>query len=166
MLQPILQMGRSMLAGCSRSTDFARVYTFRMVKTLACCHPLVKIFQHLDDISNLVIGKTSFGLVVAVCRYALHFKELAQQLLLAISQKSVVFLATAEATKFARIMGRHQVPMHVEKQGTDLGVDTAPTQHRATGKQSTRIRSTSGKAKKCGFLARKRQGEKSRNDTN
>ena len=44
--EPILELGRSILAGCSRSTDVARVYTLRMVKTLACCHPLVKIYQH------------------------------------------------------------------------------------------------------------------------
>ena len=31
--EPIFQMGRSILAGCSRSTDLARVYTLRMVKT-------------------------------------------------------------------------------------------------------------------------------------
>lgn len=51
--QPILQKVRSMLAGCSRSTGFARDYTLRMVKTLACCHPMVKVFQHIDNISSL-----------------------------------------------------------------------------------------------------------------
>lgn len=75
---PTLQMGRSMQACCPRPTDLARVYTPRMVKTLASCHPLAKVFQHVDDISNLAIGKTPFELVAAACRYALHFNELAE----------------------------------------------------------------------------------------
>ena len=68
------------------------------MKTLACCHPLVKIYQHVDDISNLVTGHTPNALVAAAVRYAMHFKELAQQLLLTISQKSMVVPAPPEAT--------------------------------------------------------------------
>ena len=153
--EPILELGRSILAGCSRSTDVARVYTLRMVKTLACCHPLVKIYQHVDDISNLVTGHTPNALVAAAVRYAMHFKELAQQLLLTISQKSMVVPATAEATRFARIVNRHAIPMKVEKQGVDIGVDTSSAHIRTTKMQTTRINKTKPKAKRAGFLSRK-----------
>ena len=95
--KPILQLGRPTLAGCKRSTDLARVYTLRLVKSLAEGHPCVQLYQHVDDISNLVTASTSFELVAAAVRYAMHFKQLTDELLLNISNKSAVVPATPEA---------------------------------------------------------------------
>ena len=61
-----------------------------MVKTLAASHPLVHLYQHVDDISNLVTASSPGALVTVAVRYALHFKDLCKQLLLQISEKSAV----------------------------------------------------------------------------
>ena len=60
---PIIELGRSILAGCKRSTHLARVYTIRAVRELDDKHPNVSLGQHVDDISNLVVARTENELV-------------------------------------------------------------------------------------------------------
>ena len=48
----ISNLGRSILAGCKRSTHLARVYTLRMVRELSSTHASTRTYQHVDDISN------------------------------------------------------------------------------------------------------------------
>lgn len=60
--RPIQAMGVSILAGCKRSTQFARVYTLRLVNGLAyrfAARQLpysVTLYQHVDDMSALVVA--------------------------------------------------------------------------------------------------------------
>ena len=49
-----------MLAGCKRSTHFARVYIVRMIKTLADTHKRhVDIYQHVGDMSTLITANST-----------------------------------------------------------------------------------------------------------
>ena len=57
---PIQTLGRSILAGCKRSTQLARVYTLQMVEALAKAHEgFTSLYIHVDDISALT--KASSG---------------------------------------------------------------------------------------------------------
>ena len=89
--QPILRLGRSILAGCKRSTDLARVYTLRLVSALAESHPLVTLYQHVDDISNLVVASSTDHLVSAAVEYAKDFARMVAALQLTISDKSTAY---------------------------------------------------------------------------
>ena len=52
--EPITALGRSILAGCKRSTQLARVCTLQMVKGLAQAHQgITSLYIHVDDISSL-----------------------------------------------------------------------------------------------------------------
>ena len=53
----IRNLGRSILAGCKRSTHLARVYLLEMIKNLAGQHKSTSVYVHVDDISNLTKGK-------------------------------------------------------------------------------------------------------------
>jgi hypothetical protein len=54
--EAIVKLGRSILAGCKRSTHLARVYTLTMVRDLAAKHKSIQLFQHVDDMSNIVVS--------------------------------------------------------------------------------------------------------------
>ena len=147
-----------MLAGRLRSTDFPHVYTLRIIKTLVCCHQLVKVFQDACDISSLVVGKPPCALRDGGMspRPALPGVPPSNSCsLFAKVRRGPGHPEHPGAKNFARIMSRHEMPMHAERQGIDIGVDTASALTTATGKQSKRIQSTKGKAKRCGSLARR-----------
>ena len=50
---------RSILAGCKRSTDFARVYTIRTVQRLHDLRERTSVYQHVDDISSNIVAPTA-----------------------------------------------------------------------------------------------------------
>ena len=78
-----------MLAGCKRASHFARVYTLRMVRALHKQHANVFLYQHVDDMSNLVVAQTRTSLVQRALHYAMDFKKWTLKLKLCISSKSV-----------------------------------------------------------------------------
>ena len=155
---PILDLGRSILAGCKRSTHLARVYTLRAVKELDEAHPQVSIGQHVDDISNLVIADSSDELVGNAVRFARHFVSIIKKLKMEISSKSIVVPNSGAAKRIASILENIGIPLKTGRQGVDIGVDTSSAATRATAKQQERLNDGSKKAKRSETLSRKNSG--------
>ena len=160
--EPITNMGRSMLAGCKRSTQFARVYTLRLVRSLAYNHAgnvlsrTVSLYQHVDDLSALVVADNKRAVVNAALDFTADFKAKTDLLQLEISDKSTVVPDNDETKKFARIAQQRNVPMKTASSGVDIGVDTAAASRRAVKKQSQRINATAKRARRTAIIARMR----------
>ena len=69
----IAKFGRSMIARCKRSTQLARLYTVGGIKQLARLHNSVQMYQHVDDVSNLVADESNQKAVVKTLRFAVDF---------------------------------------------------------------------------------------------
>ena len=156
--QVIAGMGRSILAGCKRSTHFARVYTIRMVRHLHQRHQYVKLYQHVDDISNLITAATKQSLVLRGSLYATDFKAWTDYLRLQISGKSVALPDTTEARRLVRICNKHGIKIKSAREGVDIGIGTSAATKRTTAKLRKRVNATRKRAKRCGVLSRCRVG--------
>ena len=140
--EAIAKFGRSMIAGCKRSTQLARLYTVGGIKQLAELHKGVQMYQHVDDVSNLVADDSKQNAVVKTLRFAIDFATMFNDLRLEISTKSTVVPDNDATRKVARILTQSGIPMKTAKAGVDIGVDTAAVQKRSVKKQSERIKDT------------------------
>ena len=125
-------------------------------KSLAQYHPLVALYQHVDDISNLVVASTAGRLVTAATEYAKDFARMVAALQLTISDKSTAVPNGTEARTFTQKVTSIRIPMKVEELGVDIGVDTSSAAKRTTRKQSQRIAKSKRRARKAG-LARSQE---------
>ena len=105
----IFGLGRSILAGCKRSTQLARAYTLRMVRRLAAAHPRVVLFQHVDDMTNLIKPETFSSYVEETVNYIMHFASETRRLKMEISEKSIILPVNEHTKKISRIAGREGV---------------------------------------------------------
>ena len=153
--EPIVRLGRSILAGCKRSTQMAAVYTLNMVKQLSDAHRNSKLYIHVDDISNLIKANSEAGLIREAIKYAKDFARHARGLLLTISDKTTAVPDSNATRKFASMAQRLNIPMKVAKEGVDIGVDTSSASRRTTKKQKARITQTRHRATRVALLARK-----------
>ena len=150
----IAKFGRSMIAGCKRSTQLARLYTVGGIKQLARLHNSVQMYQHVDDVSNLVADESKQNAVVKTLRFAINFATMFKDLHLEISTKTTVVPDNESTRKVARILTQSGIPMKTDKAGVDIGVDTAAGQRRSIKKQSGRIKETKKNAGRIGVLAK------------
>ena len=107
---PILEIGQSILAGCKRSTHLARVYTVAGIKELDEAHTDVTTGQHVDDVSNLTIGRNEDELVGRAVKYAVHFNSIMKRLRMTISCKSTVVPATKAGERIAKHLQNLGIP--------------------------------------------------------
>ena len=107
---PILEIGQSILAGCKRSTHVARVYTVTGIKELDDEHADVSTGQHVDDVSNLAVGRNEDELVGRAVRYAVHFNSIMKRLRMTISCKSTVVPATKAGERIAKHLQNLGIP--------------------------------------------------------
>jgi hypothetical protein len=155
---PILEIGQSILAGCKRSTHLARVYTVTAIKELDAEHENVSTGQHVDDVSNLAVGRNEDELVGRAVKYAVHFADIMKTLRMTISCKSVVVPASSAAIRIAKILQKVGIPMKCESVGVDIGVDTSSSSSRTTTKQQERLDAGAKKARRCDTLSKKNAG--------
>ena len=101
--QAIVKLGRSIFAGCKRSTDLARLYTLKMTTSLANNHCNILLLQHVDDMSNLAVTTTARQLVTDVVCYAKEFKEWTDRLKLTISPNTMIVPKTEVTKKIAGV---------------------------------------------------------------
>ena len=106
----IAKFGRSMIAGCKRSTQLARLYTVGGIKKLARVHKNIQLYQHVDDVSNLVADESGQNAVVKTLRFAVGFVEMCRNLRLDISTKSIVVPDSGSARKVARVLTESGIP--------------------------------------------------------
>jgi hypothetical protein len=152
--EAIMHFGRSIIAGCKRSTQLARLYTVSAVKQLASLHPGVSLYQHVDDISNLVVDETKQGVLVKALKLSSEFSVLVKGLKLDISNKSCAVPENDTTRKLARILTQSGIPIKTARAGVDIGVDTAAGVRRSTAKQAERIKNTSKTSARVKMLSR------------
>ena len=109
-------------------------------KVLAQYHPLVALYQHVDDISTLVVASTAGRLVTAATEYAKAFARMVAALQLTISDKSTAVPNGTEVRTFIQKVTSIGIPMKVEALGVDVGLDTSSAAKRTTRKQSHLLR--------------------------
>lgn len=153
--QSIVAFGEFVLVGCKRSSHLARVYMSRMMKDLCCSNIGVKPFQHVDDISNLIVGSFARQVVEGDVWYSFHFKGWTDKIKLGISSKSAAVPNNDEAKSFARIVNNIGILMKVNAKGVDIGVDTSAASNWIISKQTERDNAIVKRAKSVGTFARK-----------
>lgn len=150
--EAIVNLGRSILAGCKRPTQLARVYTIKMVNELIASHPSTTLYTYVAYISNLIKAKTKGHLFENVVKCARGFAEHASDLLLNISDKTTVVLNNGATKTFAGMMSREGIPMKAAADGNDIGADTSSASRSTTKTQRARIVQTRSRAKRPAFL--------------
>jgi len=153
--EPISGMGRSILAGCKRSTQLARISTLPMVQALARMHKgVTSIYIHVDDISTLTKARDKDKMVSKAFEFATKFKEASNELLLDISDKTTVVPYNEHTRQFADMANAIGIPMSADAAGVDIGVDTSSSARRATQKQAARIKQARNRARRTATLAK------------
>ena len=150
----IAVLGRAILAGCKRSTQLARAYTLRMVRKLNANHPAIDLYQHVDDMTNLVKGSSESNIVEETVSYIRDFAAEASRLKIEISEKSTILPANKFTKRICRIANREGIQLSVAASGVDIGVDTAAGSRRTTKQQRKRIQTARRRAKRALVIAK------------
>ena len=104
-----------------------------MVEALAKAHEgFTSLYIHVDDISALTKARSGKQLVARATSFAKDFAKWANVLKLDISDKTKVIPDNADTRQFAANANKLGIPMKVDKQGEDIGVDTSSASRRAT----------------------------------
>lgn len=156
----LLGLGSSILAGCKRSTGLARYLTVRAVKALAARFEHVPIYQHVDDVSNLIRADTETQAISDMVSFGRAFAGAMRDISVIISAKSVIMPLTNASTTAAKTLGTLDVTTKVAKTGTDLGVETSAARHKVAARQNSIIRAAAKKAAKVSVTAKIRSTAK------
>ncbi len=121
--EPIARTGRSVLAGCTLSTSFARAYLCPLRRRCGSdqFHTLA---QHVDDLTQLIVASTPQLAALRAIRYGRALAEEAIGLGLTIADKSRVVassVATARTVASAIRCVGHAVPIFAAPRGRGLG---------------------------------------------
>ena len=95
---PILELGRSMLPGCRRSTHFPGSTQSE------AAHPTISLGQHVDDVSNLVNAEDTDKLVGDAVKFTVRSSSVIKTLHIEIPSKSVVVPNTEAAQRISKIL--------------------------------------------------------------
>ena len=155
--EAVAALGRSILPGCKRATQLARLYTLRMVKGLATKFPQAELYQHVDDMTVTFKAPNLSEMRQLAVDYVKEFAENAEEFKMDISGKSTIVPMNDATKTVSRIAERWGILLSVEKQGVDIGADTAAAARRATRNQRTRVDAASKRAKRAKVLARARK---------
>ena len=147
-------LGRAILAGCKRSTQMARAYTLRMVRRLSLHHPHTELYQHVDDMSNLVKPTQDHLMTEEAVRYVRDFADETKRLKMEISDKSIIIPETEETRRVVRIVNREGIQLSTATRGVDIGVDTAAASTRTTAQQKERIKKGEQRSKRAMVISK------------
>ena len=120
-------------------------------------HPGTTLYVHVDDISNIIKAVSQQELCKKAIKWAKGFRRWTDELQLDISDKSVVVPVCKAARAFTKLAQAAHIPVRMDKQGGDIGVDTSSGATRTTKKQKERIRACVKQARRACFLARRRK---------
>ncbi len=144
----IARTGRSVLAGCTLSTSFARAYLRPL--TLACqSDDSCTLSQHVDDLTQSIIAPTRQLAIARAIAKGRQLADEAKRLLLEVADKSrVVASSLAAAAAVAAGIRGVGVPIRAAENAEDLGVSTTAGRRRAIGSFARRIAKASRRAKR------------------
>lgn len=114
------------------------------------------MYQHVDDLSALVVADTKRALVQAALEFATEFKEHTDRLQLEITDKSTIVPDTVQAKQVATAATTKGIRLKTEREGVDIGVDSVAGTRRCVKKQNSRISATAKRAKRTAIVARRR----------
>ena len=92
-------MARSILAGCKRSTDLARLYLLQPIRKVYEHSTQVSTHQHVDDISSIAVFATSDWLHRSALRSAIQLHRGLQDLQHEVSSKSLIIPVSGTARR-------------------------------------------------------------------
>jgi hypothetical protein len=146
---------RSVLAGCTLSTSFARacVNSVRQHCPDGQGHTLS---QHVDDLTQTVITRTRGAMVARAVQCGRRLAQWAELSGLTVADKSrVVSNHLSAATAIAQGIrgGEVAVPISAAAAADDLGVSTAAGRRRVTGSFAKRLSKAKRRAERGGHLA-------------
>ena len=150
----VCTFGCSMLAGCKRSTQMARTYTLRFVKKMAKDFAEVTLYQHVDDMTNMIAPLNDSRLAITAIEYAIEFKRQSDKLKLTISDKSTIIPDNEVTRKISRVLNRASIPVKVAECGVDIGVDSSSGTRRTTKKQGERVKEGKRRAARSSILVK------------
>ena len=172
--EPIVGMGRSIVAGCSSSTSLARAALLTPVLKSSEAGKAeedeerrsnaqqrrrpatVMTGQHVDDVSQLVTGETEEDTLRMATRVGSSFAKTVTQAGFEISEKSVaVASSTALARKLVARLKAEGVQIGHEEEADDLGVAFRKcARKRCAAKQKERIEKGRRRAKRIAVLTK------------
>ena len=149
---------RSLIAGCSSSTSFARALTLELGDTTGA-EPWTQTHQHVDDIGQLIVASSRGELISRTIQTSTALLQNIRGLRLNLSAKSAI-VATEHGTavEIAKCLARRGICVAPKRQADDLGVGTAGGAQRAS--KTTRARIERGlartrRARLLGFVSSK-----------
>ena len=154
-VSPVIVPQRSILAGCLRSMQFARLIMRTPVSSVVRRVPSATTSTFVDD-----VAQTARGTFQAVANTLVHAGTLffanIRSVHLSLSAKSVVVasqprLARLIATYIAKHAG---IQLRVQSTARDLGVENNPTGRRSTKLQQARIKKATARTVKISRLAK------------
>ena len=125
-------LGRSIIAGCTLSTSWARAYLRPAVAGLDADEGHL-VTEHVDDMDQLTVQDDEDTAASVAVRQGLHLAKGITALNLTISGKSTVISNTPKvAARVARRLGHQGFPVRPGQVGEDLGVATRGGRVRTT----------------------------------
>ena len=151
----IVEMGRSMIAGCTLSTSLSRAYLKDVVEEV----PIEtghSIAEHVDDVQQNIHARSSVGAAILAMRQGSCFGQAMIDSGLTPSTKSVVISNTPGlAARVARNLSTKGLPLKAEQISEDLGVSTRGGNVRVVASMNKRIAKSAKRARRIGILARR-----------
>ena len=146
--------GRGILAGCTTSTTIARAYAFETAR-VSMDHG-VPAFQHVDDLSHVIIDSTVEGLIAKTVEVASTVAQVLKKKKLRIANKrggaEVLACSNKIAGVIVRKLRRLGLPFNATKEAEDLGIGASCGQRRNKNTTLKRIKKAAERIKKVKLL--------------
>ncbi len=145
--------GRSVLAGCTLSTSFARAY-LGPLRDACGSSSQSRLSQHVDDLTQVVTAPSRQLAVARAVRHGKALAEAASRLRLCIADKSrVVASAPSVSRDVATDLSGGDVRIGAARAAEDLGVSTAGGRRRCIGSFAKRLLRASRRSARVKRLA-------------
>ena len=152
--EPIMQCGRSILAGCQQSCSWARGLLHALVESLGYIMPGSICNEHVDDLSQIVTSSSKRLLYDGCLQIGDQVQHGVKELDIFLSDKSVLLSNTGIANLIASELNKRGITISVKDSAPDLGIETAAGRQRCAAGQNSRIKKAKARAKRGGYLTR------------
>ena len=136
---PIIEHIRSMLAGCSLSNDLARLYFLTDVDIYNKRNPHFKLHQHVDDMSQTIIGTSNEDLINKASSAAIKFVELTRKLLLPLSANRTIVGNKHPSERLLQILEGEGCHVKLANVVPDLGLPNTAGRKRSIASSHLRL---------------------------
>ena len=143
----------SILAGCSQSPDWAKIYLFDILQEVHQKWKPVIVSSWLDDLHQRMIGSAR-AVVQQMVGAAVFLKGKLENLNCIFAPKSFCMASSAALTKqMVEAVAKEGVEVKGQQHGRDLGLDVTFGRARCMVTRRGRLRQAEGRAQKGGMVA-------------